>query len=410
MEYNILMDLVSRLGTQMAMAGAETYRVEENVVRILAAYSLEATAYSVPNSLIISIQVPDAAPITRLCRIHKHDTDLDAVERYSNLSRRICAERPAPEQAQQWLREAEQSRRRYGSAVSLLGHLLVAVGFCLFMGGSAADSLCSGLCGLLVGLFNRFLDRIHTNTFFQKIASAFIMAFAAYAMTRLGLCRNVNAVIIGALMLLVPGLLFTHAMRDIIFGDTNSGVNRIVEVLLVAAATALGTAAAWNLSTVLWGTPAAAAELTVPPLLGCVTSVIACAGFVIVFNIHGWGSMLCALGGGITWAAWCIAQRLGAGELLCCFAATLLAALYSELMARLRKYPAISYLVISLLPLIPGASIYYSAQQAVQQNMQGCLYHGVRALAITGVMAVGILLVSTAVRIITRSRRRQPCH
>jgi hypothetical protein len=42
-------------------------------------------------------------------------------------------------------------------------------------------------------------------------------------------------------------------MRDIIFGDTNSGINRIVQVLLIAAAIALGTGAAWNLTNALWG-------------------------------------------------------------------------------------------------------------------------------------------------------------
>ena len=54
--------------------------------------------------------------------------------------------------------------------------------------------------------------------------------------------------IIGALMILVPGLLITNSMRDIIYGDTNSGINRIVQVLLSAFAIALGTAAAWRIT------------------------------------------------------------------------------------------------------------------------------------------------------------------
>lgn len=399
MDHIILMELVSGLGSQLAVAGAETYRVEESVIRILDAYGLQSRVYSVPNSLIITIMIPDGPPMTQLCRMDRRSNNLDAVEQYSNLSRRICAEKPDPKEALLWLQEINSLRAHYTMPMMLLGHILVACGFCIFFGGSWADSLCAGLCGLLLGLVNHLLDKINTNTFFQKITASFVMAFAAYALSAAGLTDNVDTVVIGTLMLLVPGLLFTNALRDIIFGDTNSGINRIVEVLLIAAAVALGTAAAWNLATFFWGFPSIVPTIAHAPALTCIFSFIACVGFVIVFNIHGYGNILCALGGALTWAAYCVAQHLGCGTLLCCFIATVFAAIFSEVMARVRKYPAISYLVISLLPLIPGAGIYYTAQQAVQSNLSEFISYGTNTLATAGVMAVGILLVSTAVRI-----------
>ena len=109
MEYNILMNLVSEIGSRLAMAGAETYRIEESVIRILNAYGLTAKVYSVPNSLIITILVPDGLPITQLCRVDRRGNDLDAVEQYSNLSRRICSEVPPPQQALQWLKKKNSS-------------------------------------------------------------------------------------------------------------------------------------------------------------------------------------------------------------------------------------------------------------------------------------------------------------
>ena len=234
--------------------------------------------------------------------------------------------------------------------------------------------------------------------FFQNIAAAFLLAFFAYGISGIGLVPNVDASVIGTLMLLVPGVLFTNAMRDIIFGDTNSGVSRIVEALLIATAIALGTAAAWNLSDSLWGVIRQADAISHNPAITCFVSFVACAGFVIVFNVHGYGSILCALGGAITWGAYCIALALGGDPLLCCFIATCVAAAFSEIMARIRKYPAISYLVISVLPLIPGAGIYYTAQQAIRGNMDGALSYGLHTLATAGVMAAGILVISSAVR------------
>ena len=404
MDYTILMELVCAIASKLATSGAETYRVEESVRRITAAYGLDARVYAVPNSLFVTIHVPGQRPMTQLCRMEHRGTDLEAVELYSNLSRRICAETPPLEEALQWLANTESSQKRYGRPMELLGHVLVAFGFCVFFGGGWQDALCAGLCGLLLGFLSRWLSA--SNTFFQKILSGFFMAFLAYGFSAFGWTCHVDTCVIGALMLLVPGILFTNAMRDIIFGDTNSGINRIVEVLLIAAAISLGTATAWTAANGLWALPANLPPLSHSPLIQCLFGMIACLGFVIVFNIHGKGNLLCVLGGGLTWASYCIVQSLGGNELLCYFFATVFAAVYAEVMARVRKYPAISYLITSLLPLIPGAGIYYSAQQAMQGSFTGFVHHGTHTLAIAGVMAVGILLVVSSTRLITQRRKK----
>ena len=405
MNYTQLMDLVSAVASKLAVSGAETYRVEESVRRICAAYGVDARVYAIPHSLFITIMIPGQMPVTQLCRMDHLGTDLEAVEQYSNLSRKICTEKPDWEEALRWVDAAEQTQKHFSLPMDLLGHILVASGFCLFFGGSWLDALSAGLCGLLLGMLNRWL--VNTNTFFQKILSAFLMAFLAYGLSSLGLGHNADTCVIGALMLLVPGILFTNALRDIIFGDTNSGINRIVEVLLIAAAIALGTAAAWHAAKSLWGIPEYTPILSYSPWLQCLFSIVASAGFVIVFNIHGYGNLLCALGGGITWAAFCAVQALGGEELLCFFVSTVVAAIFAEVMARVRKYPAISYLITSLLPLIPGSGIYYAAQQAMQGNSAGFVAHGTRTLAITGVMAVGILLIVTLTKVWSSHKRKK---
>jgi uncharacterized membrane protein YjjP (DUF1212 family) len=322
------MELVSTLASRLAASGAETYRVEESVRRICSAYGLDSRVYAIPHTLLITIMIPGERPLTQLCRMDHLGTDLEAVEQYSNLSRRICTEKPDWEEALRWLDISQQTQARYGLPMDLLGHVLVSSGFCLFFGGSGMDALCAGLCGLLLGFLTRFLGK--TNAFFQKIISAFLMALLAYGCSALGLTDNVDTSVIGALMLLVPGILFTNALRDITFGDTNSGINRIVEVVLIAVAISLGTAAAWNLSVSLWGAAVNTPVLQYGPVLQCIFAIIASYGFVVIFNIHGFGSFLCALGGGITWAAFCIVQALGGQDLMCYFLATVVAAVFAE--------------------------------------------------------------------------------
>ena len=393
-----LIDLASDLGYELAMSGAETFRVEESVSRVLSAYGLDAEVFAIPNYLIVTVLTKKGLPITRMRRIGSHGNDLDSVERLSALSRSFCRNTPAPADAQQQLADTLANRRAYSPAVIALGNFLGALGYCLFFGGSAVDALCAGVCGLLIGLVTGLLSTRRVSQFFSTIAAAFFMAWLAYGLGALGICRRADAAIIGALMILVPGLLFTNAMRDIIYGDTNSGLNRVVQVFLVAVAIALGTAGAWNLSSLLWGMPVSEAAVTYPIWVQCLFATLGCFGFSILFNIHGPGVLLCMLGGGLSWLVYRVAGNLGCGDIVCYFWSALFASLYSEIMARVRKYPAISYLVVSVFPLIPGAGVYYTMNYAVLGQMDKFASQGMYTAAIAGIMAVGILLGSTVLR------------
>ena len=219
-------------------------------------------------------------------RIGFHGTDLDAVERYSNLSRRICAEKPTPQSGYQWLQETRKSRVAYTLPIYLLGNILGAAGFSVFFGGTLMDAFCAALCGFLVGLSDHFFGKYGTNLFIKTIVCAFIMTVGGNITGVLGLANNTDTVIIGTLMILVPGLLFTNAIRDIIFGDTNSGINRIVQVLLVAAAIALGTGVAWNLSSTLGEMLLNSPTQSYSWIIQCIAAFIGCIGFSFIFNIH----------------------------------------------------------------------------------------------------------------------------
>ncbi len=279
MDYNILLDLVTDLGYELAMCGAETFRVEESINRILESYGVAAEAFAIPNVLIVSIQREDGTPITRMRRIGHHGNDLDSVEKFSGLSRAICSRRPDPREAMDWLDAVRRMRRSYSLHAQLLGFFLGSGGYALFFGGSWLDGILGGICGLIVGWINKLMDDARVNQFFRTIASAFLIAILAYGLNGLGLTHQPDAVSIGALMILVPGLLFTNAMRDIIYGDTNSGINRVVQVFLVAAAIALGTACAWNAASALWFTPVSAANVPWGVLAQCLWAFVGCMGF-----------------------------------------------------------------------------------------------------------------------------------
>ena len=242
MDYYLLADMTVQIGYELAIAGAETYRVEETMRRVIAAYGTEGQAFAIPNCVAVSFVAQNTKPLTIMKRVGYHGNDLERIEKLNALSRRICAEVPELAEAQRWLKETVAGVRSYATGVYYLGNFIAAAGFCCVFGGTVRDWLWAGLSGLIIGFVTRWLDRLEVNQFFSTIAASFLMALPAYIAAGLGWLDCVAVVIIGALMLLVPGLLITNSMRDIIYGDTSSGVSRIVQVLLSAFAIALGTA------------------------------------------------------------------------------------------------------------------------------------------------------------------------
>ena len=407
MDYYLLTDLAARLGYELAVSGAETFRVEDSVRRLLLAYGIECEVFAIPNCLVISLETANGKPLSIMKRIGFHGNNLEAVERLNALCRKICAERPEPGTAEQWLRQTKAECRVFSTPMYYLGNFLGPAGFSLLFGGTLRDAFLAGLMGLIVGLVNRYMSKLETNPFFSTIAAAFAMAVPAYLLAGWGIADNIDAVIIGAAMILVPGLLITNSMRDIIYGDTNSGINRIVQVLLSALAIAMGTAAAWQVTSGVYGITASAGSASYPAWAQAIMIFIACTGFFILFNVHGWGSFLCAFGGVVTWMAYLLLRELGVGIYGMNFFASVIAAIYSEVMARSRKYPVTSYLVISSIPLLPGAGIYYTMSFGLEGNMQAALQKGLETAGIAGSIAVAILLVSTVFRLVTSQRGKR---
>ena len=406
MNYYLLTDVAARIGYELALSGAETFRIEETMRRIIGAYGIDCQAYAIPSSVMVSLEADNGKPLMIMKRVGFHGNDLESVEKLNALARRICAQTPDPAVAQQWLSETLRLRRRYSTFIFYLGHFLVAAGFCPVFGGTLKDSLFSGLLGLIAGFVTRLMNKWETNPFFSTIAASFLMSLPAYVAAGLGWLDCVAVVIIGALMLLVPGLLITNSMRDIIYGDTSSGVSRIVQVLLSAFAIALGTAAAWHVTAPLYGHAEAAAALTYPLWVQAIATFVACFGFVILFNVHDWGRILCALGSALTWIVYLLCIRAGHTVYSANFFSEVVAAFYSEAMGRWRKCPVTSYLVISSIPLLPGAGIYYTMSIGLSGAVQEALQKGLETAGIAGSLAVGILLVSTVFRVMNVRKRR----
>ena len=253
-DYSELLAMVSEMGFRLMLSGAEIYRVEESVSRLLQAYGAErGEVFAIPNCIIVSLTSPEGRPLTQIRRMPAHGTDIYILEKYNGLCRRLCRETPPFEQALDSMRRIERTHKVYSLPVQLLAHFLGCGMFSLFYGGTWRDGICGGLCGVVIGLCSALMARFGANLFFKTIAGGAASALAAALLTAIGLGEHRDLIIIGALMALVPGIAITNAMRDIMAGDMVAGISKGAEALLIGAAIALGTALALGLAGLFMG-------------------------------------------------------------------------------------------------------------------------------------------------------------
>ena len=117
--------------------------------------------------------------------------------------------------------------------------------FAVLFGGNWLDCVAAGVVGLVLALAVTGASRLRFNDFCQNAAGSFALAVTALLIQRLVFfSMNIDAVIISAIMPMVPGVTFTAAIRDTLNGDYSSGVARIAEAIVVALGVASGVGAA----------------------------------------------------------------------------------------------------------------------------------------------------------------------
>ena len=136
-------------------------------------------------------------------------------------------------------------------------------------------------------------------------------------------------------------------------------------------------------------------------------SFFATLGFAVGFNIRGKKIFFAALGGAISWFFYSLPLDLGFSEINCLFISSVIFSTYSEILARIFKTPVTTFIVCALIPLVPGSGMYYTMREAISGNVSKSLELGLNTLASAGVLALGVLFVSTITRLILSNKRKK---
>ena len=237
---NALLSVFLDFGEAMMSSGAEIRRVEDSLSRMGASYgALRTDVFAITSSLVLTLRFPEGE-YTGSRRIEQTDTNFDKLRKLNALSRK-CTETVLS--AEEIAAELAVICREKCSSVKLyLGSALASGAFAVFFGGNLYDGFFSALFGLLICFFQSKIAGFFPNKAFFLFFTSFVCGIGIRLAARplLFLPLHPDMIIIGDIMLLVPGIATTMSVRDILVGDTISGFTKLVECILWAASLAAG--------------------------------------------------------------------------------------------------------------------------------------------------------------------------
>lgn len=235
-------ECVLDITSQMLQCGAEARRAENTALRLVEAYGFELRcANAISAKIDLSVKAPDGTHYTQAVRVLSTGTDLGKLERLNAMARYICQEKPPVTEIRKLVQE--EQKKGYPSLLTFIGYLTMTFGFAIFFGGDVFDGIASALVSAVIFATDRLLNhRIQSNQnrLFYTFLASFLSGCLAVLLVRLGLGHHADKIMIGDVMLFIPGLSLVNGVRELFYRDILTGVYRLVEAIILAVAIAAG--------------------------------------------------------------------------------------------------------------------------------------------------------------------------
>lgn len=253
-DVNEILNVIKLISQAIIENGGETSRAEEVCERICNAYNVKnINAFAMPTGIIITIGENDKKTIMK--RIKRRSINFTNLEKANDISYKIVSGdinlKTAEKMITQLIGEGESSN--FQKILIILAGGISAGFFSLLMGGGIFDFAISFICGILIQIVSDLFKRNDLYQFLISMIGGMICAIFAVLAVIIFQKGNMDAIISGSIMLILPGLAMTSAIRDTMSGNLVAGTSKVGEALMVAIAVASGVGAILSIFAALGG-------------------------------------------------------------------------------------------------------------------------------------------------------------
>ena len=392
---NYLLCLALDIGEGMLKCGAEVHRVENAIERVCYAYgAVHVEVFAITSLIVASVRMKDNSYSSQVRRLFGSSYSFSRLEDFNALSRQICQETPPLKEVDQRIRQVK-ARKAYPFWLYLLGGCGSSAAFTLFFGGNWRDFLVAFLLGIVVMLIERSLPT-YINQLVKLFFTSFVAGTLAYLSVYAGIGVHVDSIIIGTIMIFIPGLAFGNALRDLLWGDIMAGIMKTVQSCLSTAMIAFG----FMLAAILMGELGwirAMDPVSATTGVQLVSSFFATATYAMLFRTRVKYLPVVAVAGLLTYSIYLTVIALGLSPFFAALFASIFTAAFAEVCARLLHAPSIIFSFAGAVPIVPGSGLYYT-MDALLFGKSELVHSSFKWTVMVGAgIALGMLLVSILV-------------
>lgn len=242
-EANQIIKGLLNVGEEMMGSGAEMWRAEESMYRMLHAYGfLNVNVWLIASNIQVTVETEEGEIITQIRYVHLGEANFDRLDYLNNLSRKICEETPSAVEIQKGLDEV-LNRPKQPLWLHYVGGILGGTGFAVFFNCNFMDAVVAAMASFIIVALGGIVGKTEHNPLrYNAILSAVVETFILFMVVILGIGQHHGNITVGVVMLLISGLGFTNGIRDMLNRDIISGIINLANSVLGAAGIAIGIA------------------------------------------------------------------------------------------------------------------------------------------------------------------------
>jgi uncharacterized membrane protein YjjP (DUF1212 family) len=236
-----MVSLAGIAGEVMLKNGAETYRIEATMDHMAKACGASAVeCFVIPTGVFLTVTDKAGRTLTAMRRVRDRTINLDRISKVNELSRSLVAQRMGYEDAKKILESISTERTGFSLLPSMLASGAIGGGTAVLQNALFFETAAAFAAAMMVRFIAHVVSKLHGVQFTFEFLGGMAVAFFGVLLHSLWPHLRPDAVIIGGIMPLVPGMAITNAIRDVIAGDLLSGLSRGLEAALTAVAVAMG--------------------------------------------------------------------------------------------------------------------------------------------------------------------------
>jgi len=239
-EQTELAECLLDIGALLLDSGAEISRVEDTLCRIGRSYgAVQVDVFVITSIISLSMEFPKDSSFTETRRIYSSaGTDFYRLEKLNSLSRDCCEQQLPVGELRARVRHIGQGKKPFSR--KLAGNVLAAGAFAVFFGGRLTDGLAAAAFAVIICLIQERLASTRISVAGTNLVLSLLAGIGVGVLCCFIPALNMDRILIGDIMLLIPGLALTNSIRNLLGGDTISGAIRLTESLIWAGTLAGG--------------------------------------------------------------------------------------------------------------------------------------------------------------------------